>query len=74
MQPFVESVFVVVASLITTLLVGGLSGIIILLTIDTTKAPRLTRHEAAVDHGADHRSARGSSAGPTHATALRTSS
>jgi len=42
MQPFVESVFAVVGSLITMLLVAGLSGIIILLAMDRSTAPHVT--------------------------------
>ena len=74
MQGIVESVFVVVVSLITTLLVVGLTGIIILLAIDQEAAPLVTEQEPAGDAaGRTLSRARGANARPTHSTVLRTS-
>ena len=73
MQPFVESVFVVVVSVIATLLVSGLTGIIILLAIDPATAPHLPGHRRAVDDGGGLQNPRGSSPGLTHSAVLRTS-
>jgi hypothetical protein len=51
MQSIVHSVFSVVVSVIATLLVVGLTGIIVLLLMDQKPAPLLTEDEAEVDRG-----------------------
>lgn len=49
MQPFVHSVFALVVSVIATLLVAGLTGIIAALLMDRKPAPLLTGHEPEGD-------------------------
>ena len=49
MQPFVYSVFVFVVSVIATLLVAGLTGIITLLLVNRQPAPLLAGHEPEAD-------------------------
>jgi hypothetical protein len=75
MQPFVHSVFFVVVSVIATLLVAGLSGIIAILLMDRTTGPRLTAHEPDEDRGVTRvvQRPRASSAPGEFSTNLRTS-
>ena len=75
MQPFVHSVFLVVVSVIATLLVAGLTGIITLLLTDRQPAPLLTGNESDTDGSGTLvvQSRRASSAQPGLSTALRTS-
>ena len=74
MQSFVHSVFVVVTSVIATLLMVGLSGIIVLLITDGG-TPSATEHAPEADRHADHivQSAGGSRTRPAHSTVLRRS-
>ena len=74
MQSFVYSVFVVVSSVIATLCMVGMGGIIILLILDDTPSG-LTGHAPEADRGADlfAKSGHGSRTRPAHSHALRTS-
>jgi Flp pilus assembly protein protease CpaA len=75
MQPFVYSVFSLVVSVIATLLVAGLTGIIAVLLMNRRPAPLLTGQEPEADRS-EKRGApnpRASSAEPTFSAALRTS-
>jgi len=74
MQAFVYSVFVVVSSVIATLAMVGMGGIIILLILDDTP-PGSRGHAPEADRGADliAQSAHGSRTRPAHSNALRTS-
>lgn len=61
MQSFVYSVFVVVSSVIATLLAVGLSGVLLLLAMDPGASSHSTEGEPAADRGAGRsvQSARG---------------
>ena len=75
MQPFVHAVFQVVVTVIATLLIAGLSGIITLLLMDGQPPSLRTEHEPDTDgHGAlDVPPRRGSSAQPGLSTPMRAS-
>ena len=74
MQPFVHSVFFVVVSVIATLLVAGLSGIITMLLMDQQPGPLLTGNEPeAESSGTRVQNRRASTAQPGLPTALRVS-
>jgi len=61
MQSFVYSVFLVVVSVIASLLAIGTSGILLVLAMDGGTSPHVTGDEPAADHGAGRavQSARG---------------
>ena len=53
MQSFVYSVFLVVVSIIATLLAVGTSGILLVLAMDGGTSPHVTGDEPAADHRVD---------------------